>query len=90
MDPDRTSSVEFFGVKLKVHDPRLAALLNSDVHEDVVVIGRRARDLMGPAGEDVPGEERQDEDAAGDERPDEGGSNEESADRAAPRGDDDA
>jgi hypothetical protein len=41
--------VEFFGVQLKVHDPRLAALLNSDVSEDVVVIGRRARDLMATA-----------------------------------------
>jgi len=42
-----TDSVEFFGVKLKVRDQRLAALLNSDVTDDVVVIGRRARDLVG-------------------------------------------
>ena len=37
------SSVEFFGVKLKVNNPHLAALLNSSVTEDVQVIGRRAR-----------------------------------------------
>ncbi len=41
-----TDSVEFFGVRLKVKDPRLAALLNSDVTDDVVVIGRRAIDLV--------------------------------------------
>jgi hypothetical protein len=38
--------VEFFGVKLKVRNPRLAALLNSDVTEDVQVVGRRARDAV--------------------------------------------
>ena len=38
--------IEFFGVKLKVNDPRLAALLNSDVTEDVQVIGRRAREAI--------------------------------------------
>lgn len=43
------SEVEFFGVKLKVRNPHLAALLNSSVHEDVQVIGRRARDAFGPA-----------------------------------------
>lgn len=41
-----TDNVEFFGFKLKVKDPRLAALLNSDVTDDVVVIGRRAIDLV--------------------------------------------
>jgi hypothetical protein len=56
-----TDSIEFFGVRLKVKDPRLAALLNSDVTDDVVVVGRRAIDLVtvddegeaveGPAGE---------------------------------------
>jgi len=35
--------LEFFGVKLKVKNAHLAALLNSDVNEDVQVIGRRAR-----------------------------------------------
>ena len=30
-------------MKLKVNDPRLAALLNSSVNDDVQVIGRRAR-----------------------------------------------
>ena len=39
-------SIEFFGVKLKVNNPRLAALLNSDVTEDVIVIGHRARGVV--------------------------------------------
>jgi|GEM_PF-2825192 len=47
------NEVEFFGVKLKVRNPHLAALLNSSVHEDVQVIGRRARDVFG--GDDVRG-----------------------------------
>ena len=40
------SELEFFGVKLKVKNPHLAALLNSDVNEDVQVIGRRAREAL--------------------------------------------
>ncbi len=40
------SELEFFGVKLKVKNPHLAALLNSDVHEDVQVIGQRAREAF--------------------------------------------
>ena len=40
------SELEFFGVKLKVENPHLAALLNSDVNEDVQVIGRRAREAF--------------------------------------------
>jgi len=47
-----TDSVEFFGVRLTVKDPRLAALLNSDVTDDVVVIGRRAIDLVAVDDED--------------------------------------
>jgi hypothetical protein len=44
------SELEFFGVKLKVNNPRLAALLNSDVTtEDVQVIGRRAREAFSGA-----------------------------------------
>jgi len=43
---DGPRSVEFFGVKLKVNNPRLAALLNSSVNDDVQVIGRRARDAF--------------------------------------------
>ncbi len=46
--------VEFFGVHIKVKNPRLAALLNSTVTDDVVVVGKRARDL-------VSAEERDDE-----------------------------
>jgi hypothetical protein len=40
------SELEFFGVKLKVNNPRLAALLNSDVTDDVQVVGRRAREAF--------------------------------------------
>ena len=43
---DGPSSVEFFGVKLKVNNPRLAALLNSSMGDDVQVVGRRARDAF--------------------------------------------
>ena len=39
--------LEFFGVKLKVKNERLAALLNSSVGEDVQVISRRAREVFG-------------------------------------------
>ena len=38
--------LEFFGARIKCRNPRLAALLNSDVTEDVVVVGRRAVDLV--------------------------------------------
>jgi hypothetical protein len=38
--------VEFFGAHIKVKSPRLAALLNSAVTDDVVVVGKRARDLV--------------------------------------------
>ncbi|MCX6372405.1 MAG: hypothetical protein NTX16_04865 [Actinobacteria bacterium] len=43
---DGPCGVEFFGVKLKVNNPRLAALLNSNVNDDVQVIGRRAREAF--------------------------------------------
>jgi hypothetical protein len=49
-DKPEPSSVEFFGVKLKVNDPRLAALLNSSVTEDVQVIGHRARNAFSDYG----------------------------------------
>ncbi len=54
---DRTDDItepdlEFFGVKLKVKNPRLATLLNSSVNENVVVIGRRTVDLLARADED--------------------------------------
>ena len=44
--------VEFFGIKLKVANPRLATLLNSNVNENVVVIGRRTVDLLARADEE--------------------------------------
>jgi hypothetical protein len=40
------SELEFFGVKLKVKNSRLAELLNSSVTEDVQVIRARARDVF--------------------------------------------
>lgn len=43
---DGPGSVDFFGVELKVNNPRLAALLNSSVRDDVQVIGQRARDAF--------------------------------------------
>ena len=46
------SELEFFGVKLKVNNPRLAALLNSDVTEDVQVNGRRAREALSGADDE--------------------------------------
>jgi hypothetical protein len=63
MTPEKASGcgeLEFFGVKLKVKNPRLAALLNSDVTDDVHVVGLRARDAIagadqGRAERDVAG-----------------------------------
>jgi hypothetical protein len=46
MQPSDGSELEFFGVKLKVKNPHLAALLDSDIHEDVQVIGHRARQVL--------------------------------------------
>lgn len=43
---ERPGSVEFFGVRLKVNNPHLAALLNSSVSDNVQVIGWRARDAF--------------------------------------------
>jgi hypothetical protein len=46
------NELEFFGIKLKVKDARLAELLNSSVTEDVQVIGARARDVFATTPED--------------------------------------
>jgi hypothetical protein len=51
-DALESGELEFFGVKLKVRNPHLAALLNSSVNEDVQVIGRRARDAFGGADDE--------------------------------------
>ncbi len=48
------AEVDFFGAHIKVRSARLAALLNSAVTDDVVIVGRRARDLVSP-------DEREDE-----------------------------
>lgn len=48
-DPRENGEIEFFGVKLKVKNPGLAALLNSSVNEDVQVIGARAREAFSGA-----------------------------------------
>jgi hypothetical protein len=46
------NELEFFGVKLKVKNVRLAELLNSSVTEEVQVIGARARDVFATTPED--------------------------------------
>ena len=43
---DGAGEVEFFGVKLKVNNPRLAALLNSDVTDEVTGVVQRARGVF--------------------------------------------
>lgn len=45
-DIPEDGELEFFGVKLKVKNSRLAELLNSSVGEDVQVIGARAREAF--------------------------------------------
>jgi hypothetical protein len=40
------AEVEFFGAHIKVKSAKLAALLNSAVTDDVVVVGKRALDLV--------------------------------------------
>jgi len=47
------SDIEFFGAHIKVKSARLAALLNSSVTEDVVVVGKRALDLVSPDDRDA-------------------------------------
>jgi hypothetical protein len=41
------NDLEFFGVTIKCKSAHLAALLNSSVTEDVVVVGKRAVDALG-------------------------------------------
>jgi len=53
IDKGTEEDVEFFGVRLKVNNPHLAALLNSDVTEEVRVIGRRARDVFAAEGGEI-------------------------------------
>jgi hypothetical protein len=40
------AEVDFFGAHIKVKSAKLAALLNSAVTDDVVVVGKRALDLV--------------------------------------------
>jgi hypothetical protein len=40
------ANIEFFGCKIKCRSPHLAALLNSDVNENVVVVGQRAAEVL--------------------------------------------
>jgi len=54
--PDAAGEVEFFGVKLKVSSPRLAALLNSDVTDEVTVVVRRVRGTLATDDADSAGE----------------------------------
>jgi len=44
---DGSAEVEFFGIRIRVRDPRLAALLNSDITDDVVVVAKRTAELLG-------------------------------------------
>jgi hypothetical protein len=44
--------VEFFGAHIQVKSAKLAALLNSVVTDDVVVVGKRALDLVSPEQRD--------------------------------------
>jgi hypothetical protein len=53
--PDKVAEVEFFGIRLKVSNTRLASLLNSNVTDDVVVIADRALALR--RAEPEPAEE---------------------------------
>jgi hypothetical protein len=43
---DDGSEVEFFGARIKVKNAALAALLNSGMTDDVVVVGKRAKDAL--------------------------------------------
>jgi hypothetical protein len=67
--PDQAGEVNFFGVKIKVKNPTLASLLNSDVTDDVVVVARRAlregRHEGGAAGAADAGPDGLEEPAAG-------------------------
>lgn len=47
------ANIEFFGCSIKCRSPRLAALLNSDVNEDVVVVGQRAAEVFAQAGPEM-------------------------------------
>ena len=47
------SDIEFFGAHIKVRSAKLAALLNSTVTDDVVVVGKRALDLVSSEERDV-------------------------------------
>ena len=40
---EQDDEVNFFGITIKVRNSKLAAVLNSDVTDDVVVVARRAR-----------------------------------------------
>lgn len=53
-----TDDVDLFGVRLKVDNPRLAALLNSGVTEDAQVVGRRAREVVAPEAPPAAAEPR--------------------------------
>ena len=54
--PDKVAEVEFFGIRLKVSNARLANLLNSSVTDDVVVIADRALALRRTSEAEPPEE----------------------------------
>ena len=43
MNDEQSDEVNFFGITIKVRSSKLAAVLNSDVTDDVVVVARRVR-----------------------------------------------
>lgn len=47
------ATLEFFGCSIKCRSPRLAALLNSGVNENVVVVGQRAVEVFAKAGPEM-------------------------------------
>jgi hypothetical protein len=47
------ANIEFFGCRIKCKSSRLAALLNSDVNENVVVVGQRAVEVFAEAGPEM-------------------------------------
>jgi hypothetical protein len=61
---DGAGEVEFFGVKLKVNSPRLAALLNSDVTDEVSVVVSRARGTIALSDADIAADVRSEADDA--------------------------
>lgn len=59
------ATLDFFGCSIKCRSPRLAALLNSDVNENVVVVGQRAVEAFARAGTEMRVDEEEAEECLG-------------------------